>query len=261
MNISRNILMTTALVLLGAGLPLSAPAATLVADWSFNGNTNDSSGNGNNGTISGSTSYVTGKSGQAISLATGASVSNATASLLPLGADYSWTINLWLAFSSAPANLTSLAGFGKQNSFAPEITGQARSLVQVDGNVYLWQINSTDVASSTPYIADGTFHMYTITSSNTASGTADIKIYRDSTLVTSTSRNGIVDALGSSIFVGGTSQWNNQWAGYADEFTLWDGALTQTEVNTLYAVPEPSGYTLILFGMVSLFLIRRRIQA
>ena len=253
--------LAAALVILAAGLPRSAHAATVVADWRFNGNTNDSSVNGNNGTITGSTSYVTGKSGQAIRLENGAGVTIPVAAALPLGANSSWTINLWLAFSSGPAHLTSIAGFGKQNSFAPEITGQARSLAQVGGNVYLWQINSPDVDSSTPYIADGTFHMYTITSSNTAPGTADLKIYRDSALVTSTSRNNVADALGTTIFVGGTSQWGNTWAGSVDEFTLWNGALTQTEVNTLYAVPEPSAYGLLLLSMSSLCLNRRRIQA
>ena len=257
--------LAAALVILAAGLPRSAHAATVVADWRFNGNTNDSSVNGNNGTITGSTSYVTGKSGQAIRLENGAGVTIPVAAALPLGANSSWTINLWLAFSSAPAPLLSLAGFGQQNGWAPEITGTARSLTSNvgDANIFFWQINSPSLDGGTTYIGDGTFHMYTISSENTgATGTAILKIYRDSTLVaTSSPLNNIRDAFGTSIFVGGTSQWGKTWAGSVDEFTLWNGALTQTEVNTLYAVPEPSAYGLLLLSMSSLCLNRRRIQA
>ena len=97
-------------------------------------------------------------------------------------------------------------------------------------------------------------------------------MYRDSTLV-KTGTVSLVDATGTplvsgypnvsptEIDVGGTSPWTpgtGGWAGAADEFTIWNGVLTQANVTNLYAsnaiaTPEPStAVALMTAGLVGL---------
>src|SRR5262245_59210011 len=93
-------------------LPSAAPAATLVHQWRFEGNANDTSGNGNNGTVLGSPVYTTGAFGQGLYLNRLDSVQKTNATGLPLlGAD-SWSCNAWFYLTNTPESLAYMCGFG-----------------------------------------------------------------------------------------------------------------------------------------------------
>lgn len=78
----RNIRIST---LLAAAMWLGGQtqAATLVNEWKFEGNANDTSGNNNHGTVTGSPLYVAGKFGQGIYLNNADSVRKNSATGLP----------------------------------------------------------------------------------------------------------------------------------------------------------------------------------
>lgn len=235
-----------------------------VVHWAFDGNTNDSSGFQNNGSLGGGdTSYESGKWGQAISLTEGAYVHNNAATDLPLNATDSWSMNLWLSLSSQPESLSDLAQFGiRQNS---DYVGQSRGFLQYGSGgqgFYFWG-NSADLSSDTTYTADDQWHMYTITY---AGNTQEMRMYRDGGLmklqtVALATASGIADSTGTKlrdpreVDVGGPSPWrpnSGGWAGKVDEFTIWRGELTQNQIanlTTTNAIPEPSALLLLCCGL------------
>lgn len=239
---------------------LSAPgvsAATLVHQWSFEGNLNDTSGSGNHGTLSGgdgTADYVAGASGQAIDLRNSPEIIQATgATGLPYAAADAWSLNVWMQLDAPPTNLAYIAGFGYANS-GDDPFGFSRAFIQFDSGFYMWGSHA-DVSSGTAYNADGDWHMYTITRDGTTTS-----FYIDAVLVNTLAGDFLNDisAPYDTVQVGGFGDVN--WGAGAldasiDEFTIWSGALTGSEVSALL-VPEPGSMALLALG--GLALLRRR---
>ena len=155
----KNLLCVLMVVVL-AGLSGSA-SADLVHRWSFDGDLTDSSGSGNTGTFTGTDgSYVTGKFNQAISLAAGDKVVNTSSANIPTLAADSWTMNIWLNLSASPAKLTNFAGFGNNANPRHYLS------FQPDDGFYFWG-QGRDVNFDGIYVADGAWHMYTMTCDGT----------------------------------------------------------------------------------------------
>ena len=97
------------------GVPAAPlPVATLVNRWSFNGNLLDSSGNDNNGTLTGAGpyGYVPGVFGEQGLYFSTNNVINTTAAVgLPAAGTASWSMNLWLYLTNQP-NASSLPSPG-----------------------------------------------------------------------------------------------------------------------------------------------------
>ena len=257
-NKSRIRLVTgSALVILGllSGTMPGFATLTPVVQWSFENNLNDSSGTGNNGVLSGgSPTYVSGAFGQGISLTTAQSVDKLSASSLPTAGTAAWSENVWFNLSATPASLSYLAGFGANTN---STGGDARGYINYGAGYYFWGNGAPDVNSGVAYMTDSAWHMYTITSSGGASTT--ISMYLDGALVTSATRTLANPAL-NELHVGGTSFWGSTWTGKADEFTVWNAALSPAQVGNLFTldvadVPEPS--IVLLLGLGGLFLCRR----
>src|SRR5687767_2063052 len=106
---------------------LAATTARLVSEWKFENDPNDTSGSANNGTITGSPTYVTGRFGQGIYLNRPDSIQKTGAANLPVLAADSWSCNQWLYLTNAPDSLACFAGFGNPASTGG--AGTARSLI------------------------------------------------------------------------------------------------------------------------------------
>lgn len=240
---------------------LGSASAALVNQWSFDGDLLDSSGNGNDGTFTGGTEiYVAGQFGSAISLAAGDAVDDTLASLGNASAANSdISINLWLNLSAAPANLAYMAGIGGRDAGADS---EERALLNFGSGFYFWGANA-DADSSTGYVVDNEWHMYTTVLDFDGAGNVTFSFFVDGdgsfyTPVT-VARNMV--AVPTEVGVGGTSLWGSTWAGAVDEFTVWDEALNPTEVSSLFAtnqIPEPSAIALL--GLGGLSLLRRKRQ-
>jgi hypothetical protein len=210
------------------GVP--AQAATLVNEWKFEGNTSDTSGNNNHGTVTGSPSYVAGKFGQAINLNRADAIQKTGATGLPVSGTASWSINLWLYLTSTPDSLAYLAGFGNNTSAAGG--GTARGLLAFGnpGNqgIYSWG-SSKDLASGSAYPLNQ-WTMVTITHDG-ASGTRTIWVngaYVISGVQTLSTCPGTVAA--------GVVAWSGRdWQGILDEFSVWSGMLSTDDIAGLYA--------------------------
>lgn len=248
MKVTHNVVALVAAVGLVAFVTLEARAESVrVVEWSFNGNSNDSSGYGNAGSVDGSTSYVSGKWGQAISLAAGASVANSSAINLPVNSSDPWSINVWLKLDSEPASLSYICGFGTGVDVGgTDDIGNQRAFINFGSGFYFWG-NAADIDSGAAYGSDANWHMFTITSDG-----VNLSMYRDSSLVKGPEALPALQATASQVRVGGVSTWNATWTGSVDEFTVWRGALTQAQINslaTVNAIPEPCTCILLVSGL------------
>jgi hypothetical protein len=110
-RIGNVILEVTLIIILIASVGLADLSDGLVAYYPFNGNTNDESGNGNNGIEHGGITYTTGIYGQAISFSGNNYISLPTQSVSNLFHD-TWTISLW----AIAHNQNDVPSFGFENS-------------------------------------------------------------------------------------------------------------------------------------------------
>ncbi|MBX2852996.1 MAG: LamG domain-containing protein [Phycisphaeraceae bacterium] len=255
MKIQSTMFCTSVAVLFAAG---SASAATIVHQWSFDGNLNDSSGNGNTGVLTNvdgvtpaTPVYVAGQSGQAISIAANEGVLNNAATGLPTtAATDSWSMNVWLKLDNPPASLNYFGGFGgNTNNVGPGFDGTARGYLNFGAGVYFWG-SSRDLNSGPAYIVDGQWHMYTITYN---ADTSRMITYLDGAGVGS--GDVALEDAPANVQIGNlANMWNSNFVGSVDEFTIWSGELAFKEVVSL--VPEPS--SLALLGLGGLVMLRRR---
>jgi hypothetical protein len=240
-------------------------AATKVLEWKFDGNLDDSSSNGFNGTAYVNTgasplSYAAGVSGQAlVSDGNQCAYKNAgfDANLAPFGASSHWTVNVWVyPTTSAAGNWKILWNLGSKpngDGIADSRTLYATSTGMIcfnDGG------NSNYLSTGMPFDV-GQWQMITTTYDGTK-----IRIYK----------NGILIGLKNFTFVNALGQLrvpSNAWYGYNfiagkyDEFSVWNEALTQEEIVNLiipgvfpdyesvqekvyYNMDDPNGSTMTL---------------
>lgn len=212
-------------------------AATLVNQWKFDGNVNDTSGNNNNGTLTGGgSSYVPGVFGdQALYLATNDMVTTTNAVDLPSGADSDWSMNLWLYLTNDPVPLAYIAGFG---SYTGPI-GASRCLIVYGGtdnqDIYVWGY-AADLDTGVAYPLNQ-WVMLTVTHSGVSAMTSvytngvDIFDGLQSLATIPAPDTGQIQVNIQVPAFGGTQYFN----GIIDDFTIWSGVLSTNDIAGLYA--------------------------
>jgi hypothetical protein len=232
MVLQRLVLAATILLLSSC----STMGQTLVHRWSFEGNYNDTSGNGHDGTATGTPTFVTGKFGQAAAfdpspdggVTPGDGVENTFAEAVPTLATDSWSMNVWANLTTAPPDLVHVMGFGINDDYSGGgDTGRGRALLNF-GGMHFWGA-SVDVNAGTAFSVDSAWHMYTVTYDATATA---ISLYKDGSLLT-TGTAALVDTF-PQVQVGNPSFWSEGFAGSLDEFTIFNGTLSEPQVGGLY---------------------------
>ncbi len=205
----------------------TAAAATLVSEWKFEDNLNDTSGNGNHGTATGAPTFVAGRFGQGVSLATADLIQKTAATGLPMAGNASWSMNLWVNLSAPPDSLAYVAGFGPVLDTG---VGTARGFLNFSGGIYSWG-NSVDLGTGIPY-PTGRWAMLTFTHNGADNLTT---IYLDGASIASGAQAlANIPGAENKISLAPVSNWGSDLAGSFDEFSIWEGVLTAPQIANLF---------------------------
>lgn len=199
----------------------------------------DASGNGNVGIISGTPAFVSGiGSGQCVRI-DAPNIDNygdqidaeiVNAEVLPLGAAEPWSMNLYVYLPAAPPSSPNLfAGFGDTDQGTGRYIGYFN-------HIHFWGGHNVDVAASQQY-RYGHWQMITVTYSGT-----ELKLYKDGQEIAS-GAPGFIDAA-ASVNIAGLYPWNsyaNRMNGMVDNFTLYKGVLTRSEIAALAEILPMEG--------------------
>ena len=242
----RSLLLTTALTVamvtttIAQSIPSYVPTNGLVGWWPFNGNANDESGNGNNGTVNGATltSDRFGNSNAAFDF-DGLSnyiecVSN---SILQFSNSYS--ISLW--FKSNNFNngqygytlLSKIASTGWYGGYEIMIgennsIGGVNHTGNINGNFQL------------PYSGMNIGSWYSVVVTYDGN---QLKLFVDGILVNTLNRPGSIQTGNDPLRFGrrgGGGIYDQWYDGKLDDIGIWNRALTQQEVSNLYTTSTPS---------------------
>ncbi|MFN5372024.1 MAG: LamG-like jellyroll fold domain-containing protein [Bacteroidia bacterium] len=207
-------------------LPFYLPTDGLVGWWPFNGNANDESGNGNNGTVNGATltedrfgvanaAYSFDGNGNYISIAD-------NANLLLENTDFS--ISSWILPLSESNGHILYKGFSSGNSSKYIFAMYNQSIgFHVNPPFNIWILSDS--------IPLGTWQLATITKQgNLISFYRNGEIYGEQTL-----NYPIPNTSGVAARIGGAEpNGGGGWNGLLDDIGIWNRALTQDEITALY---------------------------
>lgn len=253
---SRNLVKRLGLAVAMAALTVAGVVAsaasyeTPVLWWSFDGNVQDTSGNGNHGTWSGTAAYSDNAiSGQAGSFNNASAVSIAAPSAIDFTSSQSWTLVYALNLNgNEPDNITDRITHRSAGSgLLATSTGTSKLVINPNGG-WTWSGVGIDRPDS-----GWTQIAWVNTGSN-------FNLYQDGVLTYS--RETLASAAGE-FSVGGAGGAYLQ--GYLDDVAWFNLALPTADIATIaesgiagYMVPEPSTFGLALVALAGLALRRRR---
>lgn len=209
--------------------PGGPPTNGLVAYYPFNGNAGDASGTGNNGTAYGGTSFVTGKVGQAISLdgVNGYVAVNDSSSLNLTN----FTVAMWVNLNNLPASNQFFALAVKTVSDMNEnyelLVGYPSS-----GSIHFpfkWTDGTRTVDSTGTQLTAGVWKHVVLTYDGTSA-----KVYIDGTLNTTKTYSKTPAVNSGQLIIGNEAGMSRYTNGMIDEVRIYNRALSQSEVTSLY---------------------------
>jgi hypothetical protein len=231
-----------------AQVPNYVPTNGLVGWWPFNGNANDESGNGNNGTVNGAilTSDRFGNANGAYSFD---GVSSFISTNYPgiLGTE-TRSIAFWARQSQANTSSNSqiVLGWGG-NLCGPAgiATGFycAFNIGVPNTNGISIDANESGATYNTPIpVSDNNWHHYIFIKDQNSTSTSSIKIYQDGMLMSqqigSYFPNATINTISNTPLIFGkrtfTCSSDRFYEGQSDDIGIWNRALTQEEITNLY---------------------------
>jgi hypothetical protein len=232
------LLMTTQMIL--AQVPSYVPTSGLVGYWPFNGNANDQSVNGNNGTVNGATLTTDrfGNSNNAYSFdGNNDHIVVSNNSTLSGFADI--TISLWVNISQFPS---------ASNSFSGLVTkwyGSGNCGGMTDNYACYLRTNNQFVAGTNQYrnypnmlqspsnLSSSNWYHLVIVHNSTTGGS----IYINGSLVSTYNTSGALCSSTNPLYFGcdnGLGVINRFFNGKLDDIGIWNRALTQQEITNMY---------------------------
>lgn len=229
-----------------AQVPSYVPTNGLVGYWPFNGNANDESGNGNNGTVNGAT-LTTDRFGNTNSAYSFDGVNdvikvNDNPSFSFLLND-SFSINIWFEVNSFLTNGNEASRFISQGD--GDTAGQNRFwevyLSSTNPNLiegsFRGNVEPNEVHVGTPFTQNNTWVMVTMIRNYNN----DFKLYINGILVdTEIDSAGLANPFSQQrdIYFGAIKSIQDQFRGYyqgkLDDTGIWNRALNQQEITNLY---------------------------
>ena len=217
-----------------AQVPSYVPANGLVGWWPFNGNANDESGNGNNGTVgSGVTLSLDRFMGNNAAYDFNGS-GNISLTSLPTIGSQNFTISGWVKTNNTSVR-KGIACWGQDQPW------QSTYFFITSSGYLKFDFAYNGGPQSSTFIADNNWHFVAVTCNSGL-----IQLFLDgqingSPLQMNPNINGANKALGANIDNSGS----NNFVGSLDDIGIWNLALTQNEITQLYTGSPCVNYQII----------------
>ena len=229
-------------------LVVTMTQAELMGYYSFNGNAQDSGGNGNHGTVYGAVlaNDRHGNANSAYSFDGNNDYINAGSSN---GYNDLWnaiTISAWVQTPSAPGVHKGIVSKGTNASY-----NNFDFNIEPNGTVRFWfhDVSASSIVYSSTSMGDGEWHHIVAVWDGTYNC-----IYVDGVLEDEMPNAPTIVASGAPLLIG---SWNTSpgwyWKGMIDEVSIYNEALSPTTFNFPGSTPVPEPMTLIMFLFVVLF--------
>ena len=223
------LVLTTAIFLpdqtMAQNVPNYVPTNGLVGWWPFNGNANDESGNGNNGTVNGATLAVDrfGNPNMAYSFNGISNYIDLTNNSIAIQSNNSRTISCWFYMNNTLSDFRIV-------STGTDISNGCFNLVKCNGNYLgVMGFNNDFYPNNSYFLNDSTWYNLIVTYS------ADtVKTYVNGVLGKSVYLS--FNTIGQNNFFGKSnhSVYPSYVNGLIDDIGIWNRALTQQEITGLY---------------------------
>ena len=215
-----------------SGYSQSVPTNGLVVYYPFNGNANDASGNGNNGTVDGAT-LTTDRFGNTNSAYyfNGVSGDILVPETLFSATDAAWTVSVWITLDNGPYS-------SEQQIYAKSSANGQIGITVLSGQVdfAIKTASQSFYMIGVPLITNSTMHVVGVYQKGQSMSLYINGILRTNIAVPSenlyVSGGGLVSALGSYHLTSGPYDW---FRGAIDDFRVYSRALSASEVQQLYA--------------------------
>jgi hypothetical protein len=241
---SKSLLIVTSLILVAqtlvAQVPSYVPTNGLVGYWPFNGNANDASGNGNNGTVNGAT-LTTDRNGNANSAYSFDGINNhiLVSNNSTLSGFSNITISFWVNISQFPSSanpfsglVTKWYGSGNCGGITDNYACYVRTNNQfvVGTNQYR---NYPNMLQTPNNLSTSNWYHFVMVHDSSTGGS----IYINGTLVSTYSSAGAICSSTNPLYFGcdnGLGTINRFFNGKLDDIGIWNRALTQEEITAVY---------------------------
>ena len=213
-----------------AQVPSYVPSNGLVGWWPFNGNANDESGNGNNGTNNGAmlTTDRNGISNSAFYFSGASCSTRIDASINTSSITAGFTLSFWSLKSGAGCSSPRLIEFWPGNIIAGYL-----GIAQDPGAnpVIIKQITSSSTIGylNFNYAADNVWAHYVYTNDG-----SNIKMYQNGLLISTTPSIGNISLASNASFGRMNHPANDAHEGKLDDIGIWNRALDSNEIKLLF---------------------------
>ena len=242
----KNLLLTAvaifglATITFGQTVPSYIPTSGLVGWWPFNGNANDESGNGNNGTVNGATltNDRFGNVNKAYSFDGVDDLINVGNPIQLSIAISSYSQSAWVFFYDTPVSFGSYPIVSKRH----DNTGSDWATPVFRSSQNFWFFADDANYSGPTYAMSSTISLGTWKHTIFVKENDSYKIYLDGVLDVSIVDNHTMNGSSNDLIFGAQLAWPQYFKGLIDDICIWNRALALHEITNLYNACQFSVY-------------------